>query len=279
MVVLTVQVDGDDRNLYMDNGLYEQLTRVVKPYVQKKDFDYVLAVDGEEGSGKSVFTFQIAKVLDPNFDLSQVCFSPQQFISAVTKARKHSCIVFDEAFTGLSSRASLSEVNQLLVSLMMEMRQKNLYIIIVMPSIFMLERYVALHRAKGLLHLYMRDGKRGYWGFYNRERVKRLWVKGKRFMEYSSEKYRIFGRFQDQYMVNEQEYRGKKTLSLHNKGFRTRAQVYKAQRDALIYAIHKELNKSQMNISKMCSKWGFNISQKNISNIIVERSRELLKDE
>jgi len=138
---------------YQITKLNEKITKADKtkvlPKIRKKDFDWVWIVDGVEGCGKSVFALQLAKILDPTFNLSRVCMTPQEFTRAILKAGKGQCVVFDEAFTGLSSRASLTEINRLIVSLMMEMRQKNLFVIIVMPTIFLLDRYVAIFRARG----------------------------------------------------------------------------------------------------------------------------------
>ncbi len=51
MVILEKIVDGKPKPLYMDRGLHEQLINYVVPAVKKKDFDYVLAIDGDEGVG------------------------------------------------------------------------------------------------------------------------------------------------------------------------------------------------------------------------------------
>lgn len=276
MVVLTIEVDGKEKSLYMDGQLHHQLIKVVRPAVRKKDFDYVLAIDGEEGSGKSVFAMQIAKILDSSFNLSQLCFTPQEFIKKVVRAKAHQCIVFDEAFTGLSSRSSLSEMNQLLVTLMMEMRQKNLFIILVMPSFFMFDKYAVLHRAKGLFHVYLRKGRRGVWKFYNKRRMKLLYLKGKKYFDYTVEKQRMFGRFADQYTVNEEEYRERKKESLNKKQRKTRADVYKEQRDTLFYILVKGLRKSKADISRLCKKYGYVIDRRTINIIILDKTREYL---
>ena len=180
MVLVPINVDNQNIPLYMDGGLYNQLNDNVKPAVQKEDFDFVMIVDGEEGAGESVLAFQIAKILDPNFNMDNICFTADDFINAITKAKKNQCIVFDEGFTGLSSRASLSEINNLVISMMMEMRQKNLFVIIVMPSVFMLDKYAVFHRAKGLFHVYMRSGRRGFWRFFNKRARKYLYLLGKK---------------------------------------------------------------------------------------------------
>jgi len=268
-------VDGVEKDVYMDDGLHKQLVDKVKPSVEKKDRDWFCIVDGEEGSGKSVFAMQLAKVLDPEFTHEQIAFNAPEFIRLVMKAKKFQCILLDEAYSGLSSRAALSEMNNLMVALMMEMRQKNLFIIIVMPTFFMLDKYVALHRAKGLFHIFMRDGNRGYWHFFDKQKTKYLYLAGKKFYEYDSQKPRIFGRFFDQYVVNEQKYREVKHNALHKKSRGTKAEVYKDQRDTLIWLVRQEFHISQQKIADLCKKWGFHIGRKHISDILIERKTNM----
>lgn len=277
MVVVPLEVEYGKLNLYMDGGLYNHLTKNVQPSVQKADFDYVIIVDGEEGSGKSVFAQQLAVILDPNFTLKNLCFTPQDFMKAVVNAKPFSCIVFDEAFTGLSSRSSLTEMNQLIVGLMMEMRQKNLFIIIVMPSVFMLDKYAVLHRARGLFHVRMNKGKRGYWDYYNKFRLKILYLKGKKLYDYNQVKRYTFGKFRDQYTVNEQHYREKKGKALNSKSRRTRADAYKEQRDTLFYIIIADLKQGQRGTARLCTNRGLKIDQSTLSDIFNEKQRQLLE--
>ena len=239
MVVVPVIVEDKSKGMYMDGQLYKQLTKNVIPKVHNKDFDYLLAIDGMEGAGKSVFAQQIAKILDPTFTLKQIAFTPNDFVKIVVNSEKYKCVVFDEAFTGLSSRSSLSEVNQLLVSLMMEMRQRNLFVIIVLPTFFMLDKYVALHRSRCLFHVTMnKQGKRGFWKLYNKNQMKYLYFIGKKYYDYKSVKWNIEGRFPNFYTVNEPEYRKKKSNAIRLKDFKGKANKYKEQRDALIYVLY-----------------------------------------
>src|SRR3990170_4539890 len=140
---------------YMEDRLERNLKEKIIPALEKKkDKDKVIAIDGAEGSGKSTLAFQIGKRVDPTLDLSRVVFSADDFREAVFKAKRGQCIIYDEAFTGLSSRSSLSGINRALVSLMMQMRQKNLFVIIVLPTFFLLDKYVALFRTTVLIHVY-----------------------------------------------------------------------------------------------------------------------------
>ncbi len=279
MTGITIKVDDETKTIYMDGKLHKRIMAKVKPKIEKKDFDWVWIVDGPEGSGKSVLAAQVAKVLDPDFNLKRMCMTPDEFTKAIIKAKKGQCVVFDEAFTGLSSRASLTEVNRLLVSLMMEMRQKNLFVIIVMPTFFMLDRYVALFRAKGLFHVYFKAGRRGRWVYFNNKKKKLLYILGKKMFSYGKPKSSFRGRFYDQYTINEEEYREKKKNTLMRKSRSTRAETYKAQRDVLFWVMYKKLNINQMNIAKLCKDGGFKVDRSTIAKILMEKQQEVLRDE
>lgn len=268
MVLVPTVVNNENIPLYMDDGLYNQLLNFARPIVQKKDFDFVIAVDGEEGSGKSVFAMQIGKILDPDLHLDNICFTPDEFVNAVTKAKKNQCIIFDEAFTGMSNRASLSEINKLIVSLMMEMRQKNLFVIVVMPTFFMFEKYVVFHRAKGFFHVYINeDMDRGQWRFFNRKSMRYLYIKGKKYYDYEVQDHTSFGKFRDQYMVDETAYRAKKAIAFSKKRRKTKADAYKEQRDVLLYAFMREIGKSQREMSRFLAKYDINLSHVTLNEV------------
>ena len=119
-------------------------------------------------SGKTTFSFQIAMYLDPTFCLDRVCFTIEQFVEAVEKAEKYQAIVFDETMGYLSSRSSMSRFNRLLIKVFSEMRSKNLFILLNIPSIFELDKYPAIHRSVALIHIY----KRGTFAVYNYSKKK-----------------------------------------------------------------------------------------------------------
>lgn len=268
MVIIPYILDGEEKQFYMDNKLSMQIDKKVIPKVLKKDNDGVYIIDGEERAGKSVFAMQLAKKFDPTFCIERTCFSPTEFTKAVINATKGQAVVFDEAFTGLSSRGSLTEVNKLLVSLMMEMGQKNLFIIIVMPTFFLLDKYVALWRAQGLFHVYNRKGKRGYWLFFNKKNKKKLYLMGRKTYDYSFPRCHFRGRFLDRYTINEQQYREKKRDALNKKSRSTRVAHYMTQRDAMIGIMSKDFNLSQEEISNLLNKHKVEITQERISQIL-----------
>jgi len=279
MVVLEIDVNGIKKNLYMDNELHKRILTKIRPKIEKKDHDWVWIIDGMEGSGKSVFAMQLAKVLDPSFCIERVAMTPSEFTKAVMRASKGQAIVFDEGFTGLSSRSSLSEINRLIISLCMEMRQKNLFVLIVMPTIFMLDRYIALFRAKGLFHIYTKEGNRGRWVYFNNKSKKLLYIYGKKLFSYAKPRSRFRGRFVDQYVIDELAYRKKKREALIKKSRTTRAETFKYQRDLLFYLMNKKYNISQFQISLDCKTMGFKIERNTISEAISEKNILVLAKE
>ena len=170
---------------FLDSRLKNRLDTRVIPDLAKRDKDCLIALDGNEGSGKSTLALQIGKYVDPTLNLSRVVFDAETFRAAILKAEKGQCVIFDEAFTGLSSRSSLSGVNRTLISLMMQIRQKNLFVIMVLPTFFLIDKYVALFRSRALIHVYECSGRRGYFKIYNRRKKKLLYLLGKATYSYS----------------------------------------------------------------------------------------------
>jgi hypothetical protein len=127
--------------------------------LKKMDNDKIYIVDGRERTGKSVFTLQQACYIDPTLinHPERICFSADEFLEAIRKTDSDltttRCIVFDEAFRGLSSRGAMSKVNKKIITALMEVGQKNLVIFIVLPSFFMLDLYPAMLRSNALFHI------------------------------------------------------------------------------------------------------------------------------
>jgi len=195
----------------MDGYLHKNLTTAKE--IIKKDWDMLFVLDGIEGGGKSVLAQQMAKFLDPNFNLDKIVFTPNNFEKVVKEANKYSCIVYDEAFAGLSSRAAMSRVNRSLVKMLTEIRQKNLFIIIVLPTFFDLDKYVALWRSRALIHIYKGDRfERGFFSFYSYDKKKSLYVNGKKYYTYTNPSPNFVGRFPNHYTVDKEAYKEKKYI-------------------------------------------------------------------
>jgi hypothetical protein len=201
--------------LYMDGYLRKVYAKAKK--IIKQDWDCVFLVDGTEGGGKSVLAQQGAYEVDPSFHISRIAFTPEEFKTAILNANKYQAVIYDEAYTGLSSRGTMSDINKTLVSMLAEIRQKNLFVFIVMPTFFDLDKYAAIWRSRGLLHVYTDKGYgRGYFSYYNKDRKKNLYILGKKFYDYKKPRPNFRGRFTSYYTVDETEYRARKLKALGN---------------------------------------------------------------
>lgn len=255
---------------HIDPILEEQLKKV-KRAVIKKDRDYVMVLDGEEGCGKSVLAMQIASYLDPKFNLDCVVFNADQFMKTIRTTRKHSCIVLDEAFNASNARASLSQVNRAMLGVATEMRQRNLFIIMVIPSFFDLDKYFALWRCRALIHVYFRkDGSRGRYVLFPKTKKKYLYLNGKKTYNYSKPKspYPPLV-FNNTYVIDETEYRKKKAEAFRTRVVSNMARKWKEQRDALIKELYHNQKVSSADIGIKLEEWGANsIVQREIQRIV-----------
>ncbi len=166
-------------------------------------------------SGKSVLGLQIAKYIDPTFCLARTCFTAEEFAKVVKNAEKFQAIVFDEAVVGLASRGAMSKTNRVLVSMIAQIRQKNLFVIIIIPSFFDLDKNIALHRSRALIHVSFKENfTRGSFWLYDSFKKTNLHVFGKKTYSYGCTRPSFVGGFNGAYVLDEVEYRKKKLHSL-----------------------------------------------------------------
>lgn len=257
-------------SLFIDPILEKELKTIQKA-VTSKDRDYVMVIDGEEGSGKSVLAMQIAKRLDPSFNLKDIVFHSEPFIDRIKKCPKFSCILLDEAFNASNARASLTEVNRAMIAVASEMRQRNLFIIMVIPSFFDLDKYFALWRCRCLIHVYFsKDGGRGQYYIFPKTTKKYLYLNGKKFYDYSKPKspYPVC-RFREYYTVDEVEYREKKAEAFRKRTVSNLAKKWKGQRDALIKELYHTFKVATRDIALKINEWGERtLSEREIQRIV-----------
>lgn len=193
----------------MDGYLLKNLTKAKE--VVKKNWDMIFVVDGYEGSGKTVLAQQCAVTVDPTFDIDRLVFNPDDFKDAINDAKQYQAVIYDEAYGGLSSKSAMSLVNKSIVQMLTVIRSRNLFVFIVLPTFFDLDKYVALWRSRALLHVYTGDDfERGFFRFYNIDRKKDMYVKGKKFYTYNFRGSNFHGRFTNHWVVNEKHYEKKK---------------------------------------------------------------------
>lgn len=206
-----VKVQINDKNIYYDGWLKKTLDEIKEGRLGQ-DNDCLIIVDGEVGCGKSTIAQQMAYYLDPTFNLDRVCFEVDDFMEKMYHAKKKQAVIFDEATGGLNIKRTMSSMVVNLVQFLTEARGLNLFIILVLPSIFDLDKSVAVQRATCLVHVGLNcNGKRGYYRFFGKQKKNNLLNND------NCRKTRMYkvsntfnGRFVGGYIVDEEKYRQKK---------------------------------------------------------------------
>ena len=240
-----MKVKANGFNYYMDGYLKPNLDSIKK--LVKKDWDFVFIVDGMEGGGKSTFALQIALYLDPTLNLDRVVFDSEEFEKAVLKAEKYQSIIYDEAITGLYSREAMQYINTTLTKLLAQIRQKNLFIFVILPSFFDLDKYVSMWRARGLFNIYTKNFQRGYFAFYDYATKRDLYILGKKYYNYHMKKPTFKGRY-TKFNPFDKEYRKKKLKSIEKRQDQQINPFF--QRDRLIRAMYNQFGIKQTDIAK-----------------------------
>ena len=269
------EINGN--KVFIDNILKKQLDKLVIPDLKKKDMDAVFVIDGKERTGKSVFAMSIggylSKEFNKKFGIDNICFSALEFRQKVSSCERNEVIIYDEAHNGMGSTGALTETNRLLKDLMMEMGQKNLCVIIVLPTFFLLERYVALFRARGLFHVYTNKHRRGFWVYYNEKNKKRLFLGGKRDFNYNCMGYpRFRGVFTNSYAIDEDIYREKKGKSFTENPRKTKEESAREDKKKFIALLHDEYELSTRKIVDLCKKYNIKSNRQSISEWIIQYS-------
>lgn len=268
--MVKVKPNGDE---YSMDGFLKSNLDIVKDQINKRDNDFVGIVDGFEGVGKSVLAQQLGKYVDPTLTLERICFTSEEFKEAVLKAKKGQCVIYDEAITGAFSREAIQMMNIVLIKMMAQIRQKNLFMILVLPSFFDLDKNLAIWRAKFLCHChYGNKFERGFFKFANLEKKKTIYIEGQKLYIYPRDpkKWNFWGRFPKHYTVSELAYRRKKLKSLTESDYEAISiRKVRGQRDSLVLVL-SNLGFSQTDIAEFSDLLNEGISQKQISNILVK---------
>jgi len=229
--------------------------------IHNKKQSAVVIVDGRSGMGKTTISFQMAKYMSESFSLDYVHFTPEAFLEALTKTNKGDTIVFDEAML-LSSRSALSAINKMIVVAMSMIRSKNLFIIFNVNSIFDLDKNLALSRADLLLNCYgdSLTDKGKFVAFFKgadgRDRIKELYINGKKFYSYAQPKGNFFTTFSSEFVVDEDEYEEKKQIGVNTflKGSKTAlSEKNKNARDRLVLHMYNITGLTQEQIAEIAN--------------------------
>ena len=253
---------------HMDDILKNQIDVLLKNITKDWDFTSIISGGGEVRVGKSVLAMQIGaywKEQMAKLHGIKVPFSVKE--NFVMDGRKlievgnrlgqnfpYSPLIFDEAGADLEGKKVMTQLTQDVLDYYRECGQYNLLNILVLPEYFDLPKGIAMTRSICLLDVYYivdQDTifQRGFFNFYSRRSKKKLYIKGKRELDYKAARYDFNGKFPNFYLLDEEEYRKLKQEALTKRESKRRNK-FQLQRDACWFLLNKEMGWTQTEIGK-----------------------------
>ncbi len=227
-------------------------------------------------SGKSTLSFACAwYISDGNMTINNICEGTSDAMKKLEKLPDKSTLIIDEGSIMFSSKEVMKKEQRNLIKVLQVIRQKCMCLIIVSPSFFDLNKYIAVQRSRFLLHVYT-DAKlnRGRFCFFGEKRKNLLYHIGKKhFNSYAKPKADFFGTFNNFNPFGDSYFElKKKSLSeaFHEKekGIAPRHAAWILQRDMLLkYIVTRKLS-TQKGLERYFAENGIKMPQHVISEIV-----------
>lgn len=269
----------------MDDTLKAQIDILLKNIKNDWDFTLIISGGGEVRVGKSVLALQIAAYWNymtkklygksSPFDVKQnIVFDGQKLVEKgnyLGKNYSYPVLMYDEAGAELEGRKIMTSVTQNVLDFYRECGQYNLLNILVLPEFFDLPKGIALSRSIFLIDVYYTSSpegmfERGYFNFYSRRNKKKLYLKGRKELNYNVAPYNFHGNFNDFYPVDEQAYRKAKQEALSRRESHRRNK-FQLQRDACWYLLTQEIGWAQEKLStRMEQLTGIYVARNTVSD-------------
>jgi predicted Zn-ribbon and HTH transcriptional regulator len=113
----------------------------IRKQVDDKENSFQAMVLGMSGTGKSFSGIRLCEMLDPNFDVSRIIFTPQDFMKLINSdIAPGSAILADEIGSWLSSRDWQTTQNKLMSIVLETYRYRRLIVVWTVPHARMVDR-------------------------------------------------------------------------------------------------------------------------------------------
>ena len=126
-----------------------------------KEYDTIVAIDGNVGDGKSTLGYALVKAWNyiagvkyeqPLYKEGLYAYGGRAFVEAVYKAKVGSGVIYDEA-GDFSKFVMLSRSSQRIARIFETIRQKKLFIALILPDFFELDPRISKKRLRALIHI------------------------------------------------------------------------------------------------------------------------------
>jgi len=194
--------------------LWGKVQNIMK--IRKKGWDAVILIDGMRRSGKSTLGKTIAYVLDPEMTIKNIIGGLKDSFRALEEVKDDSVLMFDESSLNFASKDALKKAQGQLLKIIDVIGQKHLTLIFILPSVFELNKSIAISHSLFLLHVYpSKNLERGRFCYFGQKKKRLLYEIGKKnFGSYKKPKSAFTGLFIDFELPFEDEYLELKKQSL-----------------------------------------------------------------
>lgn len=127
-----------------------------------RDLDCLIAITGEEGTGKSTLALHVGLTLDPNLWLDQIHNSAEALMGDAVDRPEATTLVLDEAFSGALNRDHATSGNKRFVQFLGEGRALRHFIVVAFPRFQNLDPYLRKHRVAYRIHVPKRGVAEAY---------------------------------------------------------------------------------------------------------------------
>lgn len=262
------KVNINGKLVHIDTFLLQKLESIKK--IIKKNWDCVILIDGEERSGKSTLGMTIGNYLDPDLSLNNIASGLDDAKKKIQSLPDKSVLIVDEGSLVFNSKDALNKAQKELMKILDVVGQKNMVIIVVLPSIFDLNKTIAVRRSRFLLHVYTnKKMDRGKFAYFSKKKKAVLYELGKKkFGSYSKPKANFVGNFVkfDPFGEAYKEVKKKSLMEALTKEEKNSKEEYYRRRFFLALKILSEdLKISQRQIAKKLNENGLEISQQGLN--------------
>lgn len=148
----------------------------IRTTIKDYDLDWVHITDGSEGTGKTTFTWNLCKQVDPEFNPKQIIFTEDQFRHAIKTSKPGQALMLDEGALLLFKRDAMTKENKKVIRLLTTIRAHNLFLAINAPDFLnLLDKYVIQHRVRSVARVV----KRGWIWWFTKPQIPQITINNK----------------------------------------------------------------------------------------------------
>jgi len=223
-----------ERNgFFMDDFLKRELDIYLRNIKNDWDFTILISGQGEMRVGKSLigmqiccyWTYMIEKLYGVKVPFSikeNLVLNGNELMAkglALGEKYKYATLDYDEAADDMESTKVMKGSTQMIKDYLRKAAQFNMLNVIIQSEFFEVPKPIAISRSCCLIDVKYKVNENGYferghYNFYSRRGKKKLYLIGKKMLDYSCVKPDFEGEFRNFYPLNEQEYRKEKKDAL-----------------------------------------------------------------